>query len=197
VNYALSHPLGLFPSFSPNLAVDREARVAPLTLPILPVKTFMKYSNFLGIVLASIEGKPLAELPQFFADMFGWENMAETVSRIYYSIPQDARSKTIIIVRNYGEAGSLEYYKKKYQLPRVISTQNNYWLWRYGSDDVETAIILGGDEKDYIGSFKQVEQDAVAHCNYSMPYGNRLPVYICRGPKVELGEIWGSLVHFE
>ncbi len=181
----------------PALIIVSGLLLAPFVLPILPVKAFMKYSNFLGMAPPSTEGKELAELPQFFADMFGWENMAETVARVYHSIPQDAQTKAIIIARNYGEAGSLEYYSKKYQLPRVISPHNNYWFWGYGSDDLETAIILGGDKEDYVSSFDQVEQAAVIHCNYCMPYENNLPVYVCRGPKVKISEIWSSLKHFE
>jgi hypothetical protein len=181
----------------PSLIIVSGLLLVPFALPILPVKTFIKYSNFLGLVPPSAEGKELTELPQFFADMFGWENMAETVSRVYHSIPQEARSKAIIIARNYGEAGSLEYYRKKYQLPRVISAHNNYWLWGYGSDDVETVIIIGGDKEDYVSSFDKVEEAAVIHCNYCMPYENNLQVYVCRGPKVKLSESWDSLKHFE
>jgi len=181
----------------PALIIVSGLLLAPFALPILPVKTFIKYSNSLGLLPPSSEGKKLAELPQFFADMFGWENMAETVSRVYHSLPQDAQSKTIIFAANYGEASSLEYYSQKYQLPRVISAHNNYWLWGYGRDDIEIAILLGGKKEDYISAFNQVEQAAVIRCDYCMPYENNLPLYVGRGPKGKISEIWGSLKNFE
>ena len=181
----------------PSLIIVSGLLLAPFALPILPVKTFIKYSHSLGILPPSSEGKKLAELPQFFADMFGWENMAETVARVYHSLPRNEQPKTIIFAANYGEAGSLEYYTKKYQLPRVISPHNNYWLWGYGRDDLETVIIIGGKKEDYLGFFSQVEQAAVIHCDYCMPYENNLPLYVCRGPKGKISEIWGSLKHFE
>ena len=171
--------------------------LAPLALPILPVKKFIEYSDFIGMSPSTHEGKEMAQLPQFFADMFGWENMAATVARLYHSLPTEEKSKTIIFARNYGEAGAIEYYRKKYDLPTVISSHNNYWLWGYGDDAAEAYIFLGGERDNYLKYFFQVEQAAIIRCEYCMPYENNLPVYVCRNKKINLSERWESMKHYE
>jgi len=56
--------------------------IVPLALPILPVETFITYSKTLQLQPPSSEDKELSELPQHYADMFGWENLAKTVSDV-------------------------------------------------------------------------------------------------------------------
>lgn len=171
--------------------------IAPLAMPVLPVKKFITYSGFIGIGRSNYESKELAQLPQFFADMHGWENMAVTVAGVYHALPAEEKSKTVIFARNYGEAGAIEYYRQKYDLPTVISSHNNYWIWGYGDDAAETYIFLGGERENYLKYFSRVEQAAVISCRYCMPYENNLPVYVCRNKQISLSEIWESLKHYE
>ncbi len=182
---------------SPVIIAASGILLAPLALPVLPVKTFIKYSRSIGIEPSTNEGKDLAQLPQFFADMFGWENMAATVAEVYHSLPVGERAEAVIFARNYGEAGAIEYYRKKYDLPAVISPHNNYWLWGDGDVAAEVYIWLGGDREDHLKYFSRVEQAAVIKCEYCMPYENNLPVYVCRDKKVNMSELWGSLKHYE
>jgi hypothetical protein len=171
--------------------------IIPLALPILPVKKFIKYFDFIGMGPSTYEEKEIAQLPQQFADMFGWENMAATVAEVYHSLPTEEKSKTIIFARNYGEAGAIDYYRKKYGLPAVISAHNNYWLWGYGDDSAEIVIFLGGERDNYHNYFFQVEQAAIINCEYCMPYENNLPVYVCRNKKINISELWDSMKHYE
>ena len=182
---------------APALIAISGILLAPLALPILPANKYSRYADFIGIGPSTSEGKELAELPQFFADMFGWENMAATVAGLYHSLPTEEKSKTIIFARNYGEAGAIEYYRKKYDLPTVISSHNNYWLWGYGDAAAEVYIFLGGERDNYLGAFFQVEQAAIIRCEYCMPYENNLPVYVCRNKKIKISERWESLKHYE
>ena len=173
--------------------------IAPIVLPFLPVKTYIQYTERIGITPESNEAKELSELPQFYADMFGWENMAKTVSEVYGSLPDEEKSKTVIYTQNYGEAGAIEYYSRKYELPPVVSSHNNYWIWgwEHTNEDYQTVIILGGSEEDHLSSCEQVEQAAIIRCTYCMPYENNLPVFVCRKLKRSLEDIWNSEKHFE
>jgi hypothetical protein len=170
---------------------------APITLPFLPVETYIKYSKWIGIAPGTYEAKELGELQQFYADMFGWENMAKTVSQVFVSLPPEEKIRTVIFGRNYGEAGAIEYYSQKYDLPTVISSHNNYWIWGYGTGNYQTIISLGGAQEDYLDSFEEVQQAAIIRCDYCMPYENNLPVYICRKPKRPLEEVWNSIKDYE
>ncbi len=162
----------------------------PFVVPVLPVETFIKYSAALGVKPATPEGKKLSELPQFFADMFGWEGLARDVSAVYQSLPAEERPKAVVFTRNYGEAGALEYYTGKYPLPKVISTHNSFWFWGYPKEGVGTVIILGGNVEDHQKGCSEVTQAAVHSCRYCMPYENDLPIFVCRGLRVSLAEVW-------
>ncbi len=170
--------------------------LTPLTVPLLPVRTYIAYADALGISAPNTEGKAMAELPQFYADMFGWEALAQHVSAVYQSLPEAERAHTLVYTQNYGEAGALEYYSKSYLLPQIISGHNNYWLWGYGDHEWQTLIVVGGDREDHLQSFEQVEEVAIHQAPYAMPYENNLPVFVCRKIKRSTEEIWQDTKKF-
>jgi hypothetical protein len=185
----------------PTLMLTGGLLTAPMALPFLPVKTFIKYSETLGIKPASAESKKLSELPQFYADMFGWENMAATISNVYRSLTPEERAKTVFWGRNYGQGGAIEYYSRKYPLPPAISPHNSYWIWGYGTGDCDVLIVTGGTREDLLRYFNKVEQPATIRCDYCMPYENNRPVFLCRKPKenlrTALPTIWARDKNFE
>ncbi len=170
--------------------------VLPLAVPILPVETFIKYQAAIGMEPSTAEDMELSELPQFYADMFGWEGLAKDVSAVYQSLPESERAGTVVLTRNYGEAASLEYYASKYALPRVICRHNSYWFWGYPKDSIKTIIVLRGTEEDHRQSCNEVTLAAVHTCRYCMPYENNMPIYICRDLRISLAEIWKAEKHF-
>jgi len=89
----------------------------PFCLRILPVRQFIAYKNFLGIRSVEAERHEMGALPQFYADHFGWENMAKTVSGVYQTLTAEQKRDCVVYGRNYGEAGAIDYYGKKYDLP--------------------------------------------------------------------------------
>ena len=171
--------------------------LAPLALPFLPVRTFIEYTNAIGITHQNSEGNELSELPQFYADMHGWEKLAENVSKVYQTLPREDRLNTIIYGRNYGEAAAMEYFKNKYPIPRAISSHNSYWLWGYGNNENPVMIIIGGDRESHLRIFEQVEEALIHEAEYSMPYENNIPIYIARNVKVPLNELWNEIKVYE
>ena len=106
--------------------------MAPLYLPVLPVESLIAYSRAIGMMPESAESKRLAELPQHFADQFGFENMAETTARAYHKLSREDRGECMIIALHYGFAGAIDFYREKLDMPRAITTHNSYWLWGPG-----------------------------------------------------------------
>jgi hypothetical protein len=170
--------------------------VAPIILPILPVETYIRYANFLGIKPFTAESKQLAELPQFYADMFGWEAKAEAVAKVYNRLSPDEKKKCAIFADNYGRCGAIDYYGTAYGLPPTIGRHNNYWIWGPRGYTGELMIILGGDLEDKQQKFESVEVAGVVSCKYCMPYENNLRIYLCRKLKAPLQEIWPRIKNF-
>ena len=180
-----------------GVSVLTSLTILPFAVPILPVETFIKYSAALGVKPATAENLRLSVLPQFFADMFGWEGLAQDVSAVYRSLPAEERPTAVVFARNYGEAGALEYYVGKYPLPGVISTHNSYWFWGYPKKGVGTVIVLRGNAEDHRKSCAEVALAAVHSCRYCMPYENDLPIYVCRGLRVSLHDVWNEERSFD
>ena len=62
------------------------ALIAPTALPIFPVKVYIAYTRALGIQQQKFENEPQSQLPQIYADMFGWEERVRTVAAYYHSL---------------------------------------------------------------------------------------------------------------
>ncbi len=167
--------------------------LAPLVLPILPPATLMglqsRTSSHAKMVLEG-ERSERATLPQVFADRFGWPEMAAKVAEVYRALPDQERSRCAIVANNYGEAGAIDFFGPAFDLPPASSPHNNYWIWGLHPPDPQIVIVVGGSEERMRELFTQVERAAVFTCDYCMPYENDLPIYVCRGPKLPLHELW-------
>jgi hypothetical protein len=170
--------------------------VLPMAIPVLPVEIYVKYADKLGIEISSSDQYEPGLLPQHYADMFGWENMAETAADVYNSLPEDERDKCGILTGNYGEAAAINFYRDTYNLPKAISGHNNYWYWGCGLYSGEVMIVLGIGLKSAMDIFEEVEPVDIISSNYAMPYENNLPVYICKKPKFNNEKIWLMIKHF-
>ena len=169
------------------------AVTAPLALPVLPVETFIRYQRALGVEPPRMEKLRLAELPQHYADMFGWEEMTAEVARVYNSLPAEERGRCAIFGRNYGEAGAIDFFGPRHGLPKAIGKHQNYFLWGPRDYTGECVITIGEREEGVRKSFDQVELGAVIRHPYALPHENNLPVFVCRKPKRPLREIWPAV----
>lgn len=64
-------------------------------------------------------------LPQDYADMLGWKELAKKVDCVYSKLPNP--SQTLIICDNYGQAGAINYYTK--QGIKAVSFNADYINW--------------------------------------------------------------------
>jgi hypothetical protein len=171
--------------------------LAPMALPILPVDSYISYSNALGIAPSTAEAKKLDKLPQFYADMFGWEEKAAAVAKVFHELTPEEQVKCAIFGDNYGRCGAIDFYSKKYNLPKSIGHHNNYWIWGYREYTGELVIVLGGNLRDKQERFESVTVAGTVSNQYCMPYENNLSIYVCRNLKVPLKELWPALKHYE
>ncbi len=172
--------------------------LVPLGLPLLPPPTLQAYLRTLGIEIASGERHAQGALPQHFADMFGWETLADDVARVVEGLTADERARTRIYAQNYGEAGALEYFGPARGLPPVISGHNAYWFWGPGPETPDgVLVIVGGDEEDHRKALSDVREAGRTTCTLCMPYEQDLPIFVARGLRRPLADIWPATKHFD
>ena len=87
-------------------------------------------------------------LPQDFADMLGWKELASKVDSICATLPD--LDHTLILCDNYGEAGAINYYTKNKKV-KAASFNADYINW-FQLDQKITDVILvkepGDEDKD-------------------------------------------------
>jgi hypothetical protein len=176
----------------PVLMLLSGALIAPFAIPVLPVKTYLRYSQALHFQQPAIEKWKLGPLPQVYADQFGWKEMVATVARVYNGLPPDVRAKTAIFAQNYGQAGAIDFFGPAYGLPKAISGHQNYFLWGPRDFTGESIIVLQGRPEKLQDQFASVTKVATVYHPYSMPT-EHFDVFYCRDLKWPLREIWPQL----
>ena len=166
----------------------------PFAMPMMPVEKFIAYEEALHVTPGKTENIALDKLPQQYADMFGWPEMAAKVAEVYHSLPEGDRAKCGIFARNYGEAGAIDYFGRQYGLPGAISGHQNYWLWGPGPYTGECLIVIGDRRARLEELFASVTQAGETYQKYAISYENHRPIWICRGAKFgTLREFWPNV----
>ena len=163
--------------------------IAPTVAPILPPEIYIRYQKAIGFEPPKAENQPTGPLPQHFADEFGWEEMTREVARVYNALPPEQREVTAIFANSYGQAGAIDFFGKKYGLPKAISNHQNYWYWGPRQYTGESVIVLGSDGTGDREHFASVE--SVGRTDH--PYSRRdehFEIFLCRGLDTPLSEFW-------
>ncbi len=172
---------------------------APFAIPLLSEQTFVAYATSLGLEpsAVAIENQKLGVLPQPFADMHGWPEMAAKIAAVYRALPAADRTKAVFFGRNYGEAAAIDVLGRPLGLPPAISGHNNYFLWGPQGHDGSVVIVVGGEASEYLKQFASVQQAGSIDTPYAMPSETNLPIYVLRGLKVPLTILWPRLKHYD
>src|SRR5207249_75747 len=132
-----------------------------------------------------------AAVPQHFADCFGWRELADNIAKAYQSLPPEDRAKAGIFAQDYGEGGAIDVYGRGRGLPPALSGHQDYFFWGTHGYTGEVLIVVD----DSPGSLPEVcssvaDAGPAIRDPYAMPFENRTNIYICRGMKPPLNELW-------
>ena len=178
------------------LVVGGGAVAAPVAKPILPEDAFVRYTARIGARGSSGERHEQGRLPQFFADMQGWPELAATVGEVFRHLPPEDQSRTCIFGQNYGQAGAIDLFGPAHGLPKALSGHNSYYLWGPGECTGEVLIVLGDHQERLEELFASVELATTYTCSDCMPYENDKPIWVVRGARQSLAELWPEVKHF-
>ena len=179
------------------LMIAGEAVLAPYAMPILSPENAARYIQKLHLGgTGDFENQNNGPLPQWFADEFGWPEMVAKVAEVYNSLPPEERARTAIFSNGWGEAAAVDFYGPRFGLPRAISKHNSYWMWGPGNYTGEIMIVLRSSGRGDREHFASVEDmGAVEH-----PYARRdeyFHIWLCRGPKFNLQEVWPQMKRYD
>jgi Dolichyl-phosphate-mannose-protein mannosyltransferase len=165
----------------------------PTILPILSVPHFLAYEHATGIEQQKFEHMPEGVLPQLYADMFGWEGIAQRVAAYYHTLSPEEQRKTAIFANNYGDAGAIDFFGPKYGLPKSIGGHQNYWVWGPREYTGESMIVLG-EGNEWNMQTKCASYSVIGSTEDPLSRRDEwLPIYYCKGFKWNLQEIWPEM----
>lgn len=165
---------------------------APIAIPVFSEQGTIRYQAALGLSASSTAGETTAQaaLPQHMADMHGWPQFAAQIAAVYHSLPPQDRAKAVFVGNNYGEAAAIDIYGTRLGMPPAISGHNNYWLWGPRGHDGSVVIEIGGTREHVLEAFHSVELAGWTDMPYAMPYETHQPIWIKRGLKWPISEVW-------
>jgi hypothetical protein len=170
--------------------------ILPLAKPVLSEDAYVRYAAWLGVEPATAERHDLGRLPQHFADMHGWRELAEAVAQVYQALPAEDRAVARVFGQNYGEAGAIDFFGPALGLPPALSAHNSYFLWGPGDWTGEVLLVLNDDRERLLELFEEVELGGTFDCTDCMPYEDDSPIWVCRRLRMPVDELWPGIKRY-
>jgi hypothetical protein len=122
--------------------------------------------------------------------------MAAKIAQVYDALPPEDRARAVFFGQNYGEAGAIDVFGRELGLPPAIATHNNYYLWGPRGADGSVMIVIGGNYRQMTGLFQSVEKVGTIENRYAVPYETNQPIYVLRGLKEPMAQLWPRLKRY-
>ena len=156
----------------------------PIALPVAKPETLTNYYSIMhtektgALKWEDLKNHPL---PQDFADMLGWEEMTQKMAKAYNSLDSNEKAHTFLFCDNYGEAGAVNYYRYKYNLPEAHSDNGSFLYWMPRNIHIDNLVLITDDHEEmqhpFIKNLKSaVVTDSVTN-TYSLERGSLIIVF--------------------
>jgi hypothetical protein len=162
----------------------------PFGMPVFPLESYLKHDY-------PYENRDVVKGSQFnvrFDERYSKEKWAITLQglkNVYDSLPNPEKHNTIIWGKHYAQAGAVNLFNERYDLPKAFSLHGSFYNWVPEGKMPETTICLGYN----VGSFFNEYFDEVIKVRtiYN-PYSENEEelhqhIYICKKPKQTFGEL--------
>jgi 4-amino-4-deoxy-L-arabinose transferase-like glycosyltransferase len=170
----------------------------PFVLPVLPIAEFAAYQHALGFTTQpEWRGGKIGALPLYYADMFGWPQLAGQVAQIYRALPPDKQARAVFLGNNYGEAAAIDVLGRPLGLPPAISGHNNYFPWGPRGHDGSVVIRLGGKSEDLLKVYASCAAAGTTDNPWAIPAETGKILWVCRGRQPPMDKAWPSFKHYE
>ncbi len=149
----------------------------PVVLPILPFNYMRRYVKLMTTYtpinqpLRWDDGR-VHELPQYFADMLGWEKLAAKVQ-------QAGKKPAVVYAQSYAAAGAINYYHQGANIT-LIADNNSFKQWSPQSLPTEF-IYVSNEDKTEVARYA-ADVSIAAHLSDTLATANQLTIYLLQKP---------------
>jgi hypothetical protein len=168
--------------------------VVPIGIPVFKTKGLVSYFKDLEVnykidIGRRWEDGSIHSLPQDYADMLGWEELASLANKAYQLVPD--KKSCFIYGENYGQAGAITVIGKKYNLPEAVCFSESFRYWipvKFNPDP--TSFIYINDElgEDVQKLFRKITNVGSISNPDAREFGTT--VYLCQDPVGSFNEFW-------
>jgi hypothetical protein len=132
------------------------------------------------------------DLPQDFADMIGWSEMAEKSLLAYNTISTGELGNTLVICNNYGQAGALNYYNRG-KMAKAYAFNTDYIYWLPTLKKIDNILLVGKKpSQDIIDLFKECRLTGKVENKYAREKDTG--IYLLTGANERFTEVFYKLV---
>jgi Dolichyl-phosphate-mannose-protein mannosyltransferase len=130
------------------------------------------------------------ELPQDFADMRGWSELAKKTDSIYSKLPD--KKNTLVLCDNYGQAGAINYYSV-FKNIRAVSYNADYINWIPLQEPINNIILVQNPDDDdperkkEAPLFEKISYAGQITDPFSREKGTK--IYLLMGAKVNINQL--------
>jgi hypothetical protein len=166
------------------------ALTLPLGLPFLPPEPMARYATRLGAGATTTNVGERLALPQDYADMLGWDELAAATEAVWRGLPPEDRRRAVIIATNYGRAGAIDWFTGD-DIPPVVAPIGSYWFFGPGDRPGEVAVVIGDEASALEGRyFRSAVEVTRVRRPWGVPEEQDVPIVVARDPIRSLQEIW-------
>ncbi len=160
----------------------------PMFIPVLPVDSLVNYVKVFGIDAGvKTENRALTNLPQHFADRFGWEEMVKGIANAVHNKTGVDASQVGILTGNWGQASAVQRWKEKYRLSKPIMVHSWFYYEALREHEPKQAYVALGFPRGSLQSlFRDVTEVGLFTNPYCMPDENNTPIFVCKRPLIDL-----------
>jgi hypothetical protein len=142
-------------------------------LPIVPVDRF--------------GDSPVADASYDLGEQIGWPSFVEQVA----AVVEQQGSSAALLTSNYGEAGAIDRYGRRYALPDAHSGDMGYWHWGPPPDGVEVVVAVGFDRASLERAFGDVHLAGRVDNGLGVDNDEQgAPIWVCRERREPWRDLW-------
>ena len=162
----------------------------PFGMPVFPLESYLKHDY-------PYENRVIVNGGQFnvrFEERYSKEKWSVTIKElknVYDSLPNPEKNSTIIWGKHYAQAGAVNLFNERYDLPKAFSLHGSFYNWMPTGEMPETIICLGYNVGDF---FNEYFEDVIKVKTIYNPYSENEEelhqhIYICKKPKQTFDEL--------
>ena len=160
----------------------------PYGLAVLPLNEFIEFAE-----IRKNENNTPIEYTEYYSKS-KWEKTMTTLQIVHESLPTLEQKSAIIWGKHYSQAGGINLFRSKYNLPNAISYHGSFYLWAPKSGRLPSTVLAISNGEAGIDFFQSFFNDVKTAKQIFNPYANSKKdlyqtIYICRQPKYTFEEL--------